>query len=1726
MARLVGNYFSSVIVDFTNSGPSFKRSRAASEDSDDEGVKGPSDEDINEARKAHRLLRELWKCAPGVLQDIIPHLVDELGTENVQLRQLATETLGDMISGIGAAGPPPPPQLDPAAYPSQSISRADPERPFDFLTTPTSINSFPTQHPVAYHSFLQRKNDKSPVIRASWTTAIARILTTSAGGIGLDPEEEQSLLKSFAACLIDSDEKVRVAAVKAVELFTFDDIVRKLGSNGSITEPGSILSNLADRVKDKKSIIHSETTRLIARIWGVASGAIAEGDENVSRLLGSIPSRILEAFYVNDADINVQIDNALFESLLPLGYPPMKPRTATNGASQVVKDSQTNGEQGYTEAELDKLRTERQLVLVNGLSDRAKKVYFAKQGNQVKNAMAMEAFLQLLEKYNGGVVSKDDKDVKSKLSGLIAYYAGTLPEPTRTTDELWKFAKAHDRRAYALIRFCMDPASDYRRVFKSIKELRKRIEDGPGVALLDVLLPLLYRTALLCYNKSHVSAIIAYTRTDDKDLGTTAHELLKEISLKHPKVFSTHVKDLCRTLESEAPTAKTPNPPGAVEDLKACAAFANKFPSDIPINTKDGRKLVQSFLNFAQYGTPAQAAKHAVTIIMRSDNKKELHAKEILDKSIKGFQYNGAHWLTKLAALSQLVLLAQAECEDSMDSIIEIAIKKVLHQPHVASEEADVEWMDVLDDDISGRTWALKILINRLRSLPSDADLDEAAASTYALLNRLVKESGEATELNNTPPGHKSRQRLLAANALLKLSTNKRLDALLKPADFVQLALVTHDPCPQVRRLFAERLMKYLGQNRLPPRFYTILFFFAHEPERSVKESTLTWIRSRRAAFAGRKETVLETVFSRLLSLLAHHPDFDTEPETLKLMSEYILYYLKCVATEDNLSLIFHVAQRVKGIADNIAPSKQADENLYVLSDLSQALVRSWEEQNNWTMQSWPGKMRLPSGIFRALESHERAQEIAKKTWIDDDLVEELDPLVRKAIRSKKRKANEGVESSKKKKVKGDRPKKEKKERSIKTPRKKKVTGDDDDDIESDEGQLAPESKPERKSGRKSNVGKSYIEVSSDDEDADAGEDPVDQTGEENESEGEGSDLTPMPKEDVEMADTEEAEPDVGAPEVDEEPEDSKATPTPEPEPPKRGARSRATKTTNTATPPLATPKRLAAKAASAKTTPAESTTSAKVSKAVKPAAKAKAKANGGARGLGAEQIQKGLRLRFAAIAAAFMSRTFVISALPLLYMRVHLLFNGAQARDTVGYKHAYGRVEQLYASLPVLLWLLTYLSSMHETPTASSTSRKNFCAHTYPARSNSFYPAFPTHGRADERTKDLLEDFVLCKHYLTVGKAGCELSWVQGLKGENQNHGCVQQRAMNTIAGRINLSPLERKDQTLHSSSASNIATYIFPRGHPSHCLFPPLNPRTIRPPIQARQHHYNMSWIPLLPSKKKQTPFMTTNGYPLRDYPSVSTTPPPPTCPDAHEHNEPIHPFQRRSHWSFYLILSAVFLTAVLATIAVMGTPHITFATHYARTHNNSTDTIVKNTSVVANALQSSGVHQPQDSISEHALTKRLDAGQMDNMMLYVLAGGVGVALVVGITTSWILQRNRFAETQRKGSGGRKTGWKTRVGHVVVSGKSYTKSPTWLWSDCEEFGATCWANYAASAAVRRESPQGKWVCGPTTGRDRSGRDPNAGQASLRAIFAQPLHGERVTHTEICNQQDSVDAA
>ena len=413
MARYISQYFNDVIVDASSSSaakPSIKKrsNRRVSDDLDDSDMdlaSGPTDEDLKELRKVHQLLRELWRACPAVLQNVIPQLEAELNAENVHLRSLATETFGDMVSGIGAAGLPPTPVLDPAAYPPLSLSDTpDLGANQNVLTKPSSPQPFPQAHPQAYASFLKRCHDKSPVIRSVWTTGIGRILVTSAGGVGLGQQEEERLINGLASMMGDADEKVRIAAVRVIGTFNFRDVILKLGSFGGLQKAGAVLANLADRVRDTKHAVRVEAMTILARLWGVAAGSIAAGEEQVISVIGTAPSVILDTNYANDLEINVLLDHVIFEQLLPLNYPPIKTKGAklTNGNTQLAKNSQTNGNNDTEIIDPDKIRTERILLFVRDLDEKARKVFYALQMRQLNLAKYMAVYLERCEHYNVG----------------------------------------------------------------------------------------------------------------------------------------------------------------------------------------------------------------------------------------------------------------------------------------------------------------------------------------------------------------------------------------------------------------------------------------------------------------------------------------------------------------------------------------------------------------------------------------------------------------------------------------------------------------------------------------------------------------------------------------------------------------------------------------------------------------------------------------------------------------------------------------------------------------------------------------------------------------------------------------------------------------------------------------------------------------------------------------------------------------------------------------------------------------------------------------------------------------------------------------------------------------------------------------------------------------------------------------------------------------------------
>ncbi|KAL5877658.1 Sister chromatid cohesion protein pds5 [Pyricularia oryzae] len=1021
MARFVTQYFSDVVMDVTNVGGSRQRG----DDSEDEHMtSGPTESDLKELRKAHQLLRELWRACPTILSNVIAHVNVELDADIIPVRQLATETLGDMISGIGAAGPPPPQTIDPAAYPPPSLGDESVSQPTsNVLTTPYSPLSFAQTHPLIYHNFVNRKQDKSAAIRAAWTTAVGYILATSAGGVGLSRDEEAVLIKGLEEKLNDSDERVRLAGVKAVECFSFRDIVTKLAPKGGVDQKGSVLCALADRIRDRKHPIRVEAMVLLGKLWAASTGELVSNMEAVAPLAG-IPNKVFNTMYANDPELNLLRERVRFEYLVPLTFPhqPKKSSKSANGGSQSQGSSSTP-------FDADAIRAHRILLLANSLDSVNKKAFFALSNRQPQFADKTEKFLKVCELNNGGEASgADGKRAAETLNSLITYLAQFYPDQLKVRQDLGKFAKANDRRAYQLIRYVISHESDYKTMHRALRELVKR-QQSQNPAVLDSLLPLLYWSGSITFNKSHLSTFLEYSKTNQDGLAGIAHEILNEISQKNPTLFKTHIGSLCKDLQDEAPGANKANDPIMVETLKACASFASKYPQEIP----NDKKFRHTLANYAMYGKPPKAAKYAINVLMaRKDHDSEVAATDLLQKVMKDFKSGSPHFLNKLATICQLELLAPKVTEDFEDEILH-TIHDTLREVHKDASDSDPEWVEYaeLDEEGQAKCFALKTFANRLRAITDREEAKTSGDKVIKLLRTFVTNEGEFCKTKDTPLHHKKRLRLLAAQLLLKLC--RQFDELLSPDDFNRLAEVAQDGQRNVRHGFIAKLQKYLALGQLRPRWYTVAFLTVYEPDEDFRQNVETWIRSRSRHFRETNSPLMESTLPRLIHLLAHHPDFDHDTDSLVSHARYILFYVSNVASESNLGMLFKYAERTKQTQDALDTEKS--ENVYTLCDVALAVLRKWQEKRGWTLEAYSNKVGLPVGLFLPLQSHDIAQSIASKQYISEEVEDKLDDMIRAVDRKKKRKYDDRSEQQSTAKKARSQVKSNPRESKPKTPR-------------------------------------------------------------------------------------------------------------------------------------------------------------------------------------------------------------------------------------------------------------------------------------------------------------------------------------------------------------------------------------------------------------------------------------------------------------------------------------------------------------------------------------------------------------------------------------------------------------------------------------------------------------------------------------------------------------------
>ncbi|KAJ3482805.1 hypothetical protein NLI96_g6741 [Meripilus lineatus] len=425
-------------------------------------------------------------------------------------------------------------------------------------------------------------------------------------------------------------------------------------------------------------------------------------------------------------------------------------------------------------------------------------------------------------------------------------------------------------------------------------------------------------------------------------------------------------------------------------------------------------------------------AKFAIRLLMSWKNHEEI-CDEVVESITDGLpeaspETRAAH----ISVLAQIALRAPSSFEQKSDVITAFLLKKVLMVSAPRDPDAmdvDEEWVDDADmsPELRAKIYSLKACRNRCLAHSKSKNAEEIAKPVLTMFSAIINNAGS-----------------------LKQDS---------PDDY----------------------------NTLPPGYIMVPFLAVHDPEADIVTKAKAYISYALTKWPKTlRLSQFEMGFIRLLHLIAHHPDFAISEETLPDIAKYIEFYLELVATQENLPLLYHLALKAKTVRD--AESHAHSENLYAAGELAQHLIKSLAKSHGWTVESYPGKVRLPGDILRPLPSAEAANKILQTTYLPENTLEWL------SEKAKQNRANAEL----KEKAKGERKTTSKRKASAKEngnskrPRTKGKRRKNDD---SDEESSLTESSDEDGEGAEGPASPPRVEPDASDEENEAPEPTTERPG-------------------------------------------------------------------------------------------------------------------------------------------------------------------------------------------------------------------------------------------------------------------------------------------------------------------------------------------------------------------------------------------------------------------------------------------------------------------------------------------------------------------------------------------------------------------------------------------------------------------------------------------------------
>lgn len=911
---------------------------------------------LESLRKIHNLTVQVWRFVPELLTAVIGLIDDELNADDPRLRTMATDTIGQMVAATG----------------------------------PTPKLNFAIAHKTTWQLWLKKTLDVSQQVRCKWLELIPAVVNASCTS-----EMATELSNGVTKCLLDTDERVRSTACKCLQSISFEQFATTIGS-------ANILNTLLLLVRESHPEVRDHALRILGTYYNEYYVQLAknhavdygmhsevESSELSKIIIEDIPNHIISLIYINDKSINAAVDLCLFTNLIPL-------------------EAKTPS------------RVERIVQLVSVLNGKSRKAFFAITRRQQQVADVVQKLVEIANKDTKKQPSDDDKENKPEEQGkqlekVISWICASFPEGMDTYSCLERFALLHNRRFFNLVSVCLSTESDYGAIKNSMKELLNKLQN-PKNTKLDreklVISPtdmvanmrlLLFRASPLIYNISNAREFISYAK---KGLNSDAvNAILLDIASSVPQVLKTCIDSLVEVVNEDAGEKS--------HIMRMIYHFVKQFPDMFPdtLSTDVLERL-------ATRGTSLEA-KYAVKILGQSGAKEFSGA--AITALVLPLSSDSEHFATHLSAIGTLFKSDRMAVEPNANQITSTIINEILLKNSVVSDET--EWIEDVEKRpaLNQKVLAISLFVNRVRSNCGHGfeELFNVAAPVFKLLYTLVNNGGDIVSSKGDyvplPKNYLLRLRLAAGFGLLKLAKIPELEGHFD-LRLSCLALLVQDSEYEVRSQFVRKLQAYVTRGCLPDKFLPFVYFSANEPNEALKSQTTLWIKSLLRREQEKNSIVVERSLVRLIHLLAHERQFvdlleDQPMKAYEFATDYVVYYLKCVERVENSSLLYYLASRVKQYRDTTISAELYEEEprpvsviaMYCVSELCQLAIKEVCDFKNYTIQTWPGKIHLPSDICGPMGSSEEAHRVVSKIYIPDEIQVDLGSDIRTKYGGNKR---------------------------------------------------------------------------------------------------------------------------------------------------------------------------------------------------------------------------------------------------------------------------------------------------------------------------------------------------------------------------------------------------------------------------------------------------------------------------------------------------------------------------------------------------------------------------------------------------------------------------------------------------------------------------------------------------------------------------------------------------